>query len=556
MKLRRRAFPVLSVCLFGVMMCPANLPAQAVVLTTRSATDLAEDVETLIKSAELENEQIGQMVLGGLNQLKIGAILKGLDRGRGLGVAISLPKNFPDGGPPTAVLALPVSDLGVFLESLKDLGLTVDDQAGAPGFSHKVVGPNGNPTLFVLQSKGYALCSPIPVGAENLRAIDPSSWRPKGRPERALSLVVRLAELPEQVKKRLLDSVEAQAANDRKRRPEETEAAFRGRMAGQELVYAFFNSIVRQGKEIALELDVDRNASQLTIDATISAMPNTALEKSLRGLNGRRSQFQGLAQESVAAAWGNFSIPNELRDVLMLGFDEQIKASSDRAPKADEKKLFRRTTELARAVFNQPALDFGVAVRQIKGAGASGTRAVLLIGWNVPNGKDFDRHFRDTSVVAKLTDKLKLTYDVAKGADGTSIHQISGSFDENDAELVKRFGKASLFLSARADAILLSFGEDGLPALQGVLAKMSEPPGEASVAPIAAVARLGGTAVLVDPQRAEVRRIISQVYPDQAEKRDRITLDLKGQGDANVLHLAIDLQALGLLRQIMPLMQK
>ena len=105
----------------------------------------------------------------------------------------------------------------------------------------------------------------------------------------------------------------------------------------------------------------------------------------------------------------------------------------------------------------------------------------------VPNGKAIDQNVRDASVVDRTTDKVKITYDVAKGAGGVSIHQFSGPFDEKDAGMVKRFGNASLFFAARDDAILLTFGEDGLPALQNVLAKMSEGSVPGSAVPIAAV---------------------------------------------------------------------
>lgn len=552
----RRRFAVVMLGLVGALLSPAAAFAQALVVTTRSPNDLADAVETLIKSAALEDEPIGQTILGAVNRVKMGAILKGLDRSRGFSMAVSFPKNFPDGGPPTAVLAVPVSDFGALLESVKELGLAVDDQPGVPGFSHKVVGPNGQPTLFVLQSKEYALCTPIPAQAETLRGIDPTAWWPKGRTEKALRLVIRLAEMPEPIKQQFLDNMKAQNARERERRPGEIEGNYRGRVAGIDLAQKLFELVVQQGKEIGLEIDVDKKASQLTLEAALSALPNSSMETTLRTLNGRRSQFHALGQASVAAEWGCFSIPAEFKDVLLVGFNQQVSASAEKAPSADEKKLFKRTIELFTAVLNQPVLDAGVALRQIKAAGDGNFQSVLLIGWKVPSGKDFDDHLRSTSVVAKPTDKLKLTFDVSKGPRGEPIHQLSGKFQDNDADLVKRFGNASLYMTARDDAILLSFGESGLQVLQDALAKLSAPSAPASAAPMTAIAHLADLAVVADGQNDAVKRIISQVYPGQSAKRDRIAIDVKGDGEATVLHIAVDLPAIGFARQIAPLLQK
>jgi hypothetical protein len=556
MKTRRHGFQILAICLFGLVMRPAKLPAQAFVVTTPSATELADEIETVIKSAALDHEPAGQTVLAVLKQLKLGAILTGLDRARGLSLAISFPKDSPQGGTPTAVLAVPVSNLGQLMDSLKALGLAVDDQPGVPGFSHKVVGPNGNPTTFVLESKGYALCTPIPVPVETLQAIDPASWRPKGRPDQALRVLIRPSEVPEPVKQQFLENMGVRNAKDRERRPGEPKAAYRSRMNGLDLAERFFKVLVREGKEIALELDVNKKTSRLTLEAAVSALPNTSMATTLRAMDGRRSRFQSLPQDSVAAAWGNFGMPNELRDMCLLEIDNQWKALLDKAPNADEKKALRRTAELLRAFLNQPALDLGAAIRHIKKPGGGDAHAVLLIGLKVPNGREFDQHLRDLAVVTKPLDKVKVTYDIAKGPGGAAIHKLSGIFDENDARVVKRFGKPSVFLAARDDAILVAFGEDGLQALEDALAKLSEPSAPVSVAPMAAVARLASMVNFIDPQNPQVGQIVAQVYPARSEKRDRMSIDLKERGEATVLHLAIDLPAIGLLRQVVPLMPR
>src|SRR5262249_47441677 len=177
-----------------------------------------------------------QSALDALNQFKSGEMIKGLDRARGFGLAVTLPRDFPQGGPPSIVAAVPVSDLGQFLDSLKGLGLAVDDQPGVAGFSHKVTAPDGNTNVFVLESRGYALFSLVPDGADRLKALDPSSWSPKGRADSTLAARVRLSEIPDALKEQFLTQMEAQANQKNEGKPGEKEEEYKARLAGQEYV--------------------------------------------------------------------------------------------------------------------------------------------------------------------------------------------------------------------------------------------------------------------------------------------------------------------------------
>ena len=207
MTVRKRRFHVLLIGVFGLLGSVGPASGQTVLVTAKPVTELSNDLESLIKSVAPEENTVAQAVLNALSQLKSGAMLKGLDRSRGFGLAITLPK---EGGPPSVVAAVPVTDLKQLLGSLNDLGFAVNDQPGVPGFSHKVTAPNGNPSVFVLQSKGYALFSLVPAGVNQLKARDPASWKPKGRPETALSIKVQLSEIPDAIKDQFLKAIRSQ----------------------------------------------------------------------------------------------------------------------------------------------------------------------------------------------------------------------------------------------------------------------------------------------------------------------------------------------------------
>src|SRR4029078_5355671 len=108
-------------------------------------------------------------------QFKEGELIKGLDKTRLLGIAATLPER--EGAPPSAVAAIPVTDFGQFLDSLKVFGVKVDDKSGVPGFSHKVSTPDGSQSVFALHSGHYAFFSLLPTGADQIRALDPATWK-------------------------------------------------------------------------------------------------------------------------------------------------------------------------------------------------------------------------------------------------------------------------------------------------------------------------------------------------------------------------------------------
>ena len=77
---------------------------------------------------------------------------------------------------PSGTLFLPVTSRDDFLEGIKGLGLAVDDQAGAEGFSHKIAPPNGNgQSAYLLANppKGYAVLTLVPSAPRSSRRSSP-----------------------------------------------------------------------------------------------------------------------------------------------------------------------------------------------------------------------------------------------------------------------------------------------------------------------------------------------------------------------------------------------
>ncbi len=463
------------------------------------------------------------------------------------------PRISPKGGsPPSVVAAVPVTDLGEFLDSLKGLGLAVDDQPGVPGFSHKVTAPNGNPTLFVLKSKGYALFSLVPDGADRLKVLDPTSWKPKGRRETTISVKVRLSELPDALKDQFLNQLQANMDQKRDREPGEADAQYQGRLAGQQVGVAAMKSLVRDGDEIELDLDLDRKTSALALELGVGAQPNTAMAKTLRALHGRRSRFQALSKDAAMSAWATTPVVKEFRDMIARTLERTMKDNLEKAKTGDEKKFETRLGELLKSVLAAPDVDLGLAIQGPSAAKKDNSHLVMLGGITVKNAREFERLLRDAVALGKLGENVKMTFDVAKAADGTPIHQMSGPIDEKDAGLAKRFGKASLFVAFRDDAILTSFGETGLEPLRQAIARFSDQKADGPADPIAVEMHVANVGDFADKEKdtEAFRKAVSEVFPGAGPKHDRLALELKGQGDGIRLRLAIDVPALKLMGMI------
>jgi hypothetical protein len=545
MIVRRLRFHVVLASALGLLGSIATAQGQTLVVTAKSVTELVDDLEFVIKTVAPEGDPKTQQMLDALNQFKSGALIKGLDQGRGFGLTVSLPKDFPQGGPPTVVAAVPVTDLSQFLDSLRGLGLNVDDKPGVAGFSHSVTLPDGNTTVFVVESRKYAMVSLVPDDVERIKAMDPASWKPKGRDEADLSVMVRLSEIPDALKDQVLDQVEAQANQQNERKPGESDAEYQGRMAGQKLVLEAFRSLARDGDAISLGLDLNRKTQEIALELAMSGRPDTPMAKTLRAFKGRRSRFQGLSKNAAMAGWASIPVAKELRDMISEGIETAHKAGLSKVDSEEEKKLYTRLGELVKTSLNAPELDLGMAVEATSTKDPVAPRFVLRGGMTVEKGRDFEGLFRDAAKTVKPGENVKVNFDVAKAADGTAIHQITGPSDpKKDADVAKRFGKASLYLAFREDAILFSFGEDALAPLQKTLEGFLRPVAPELDEPVAVLMHFANVGVLADKDPEKIRRAAAEVFKGANAGRDRIHLGLKGEGDEVRIRLAIDVPVL------------
>ena len=405
-----------------------------------------------------------QASLDALRRLKDGELIKGLDKTRPLGIAASLPEK--QGDAPSVVAALPVTDFAQLLESLTGLGMKVEENPGNPGFSHKVSTPDGDRTVFALSAKRYAFFSLIPAGADQIRALDPASWKAKAGAGSVLGMTVRISKIPGRHEGSVHQRAGGLAGPAERSAGDEPEAEYKSRMVTTRLGKTAIASLVREGETLELDLNLDRGRDEISLNLDVSARPGTAMAESLL--------LQQAAEPVCLAGFG--IAPGGVGE---LAGSQGVPGRPGRAPRAGPQGRRGEGEDRGGEEPDRPPLRAPQAEHHRGGDGhgmghpgshktPSGQVLFGLIGGiKVGDGKQLERLVRDA--IAKqppAEEDLKVTFDAAKGDDGTPIHQLAIPESKLDAEMVKKIGKSPIFVAFAGNAVVVSMGEGGLKAIQ------------------------------------------------------------------------------------------
>ncbi len=547
---RRMARISTAIVLVGLILSGSvrESPAQTVVVSIKSFGELLGDLESLAKAAAPDPDMAAP-ILQALSQLNGPDSLKGLDRSRPLGVRATLP-NGPD-QPLSLVVAVPITNLDSFLQSVAAFGLMVDDKPGIPGFSHKIDLPNGTTSLYVVGTKDYAYLSMFPVGADKLRDMPPSAWLPKRAGLGDLSLTVQLDQLPPEFRQNLINQMEQSAGQDRARRPEETESEYRARMAGMDLALNGFKRLILDGSELALDLNIDRKANEVSVEFALGAQDGTPLAQTMQRFANRKSRFQGLAQNAPMAVWMSLPIVDELRKPMSEAFENARRDAAEKLETPEDREIVQSLGEAIRPTLTADSIDFGLAFQGPFPTSGGKPSIVGVLGLQLVNGKTLDRVLREAVKKSPPKDGAEFTLDFAKAADGTPIHRLTGPINKDDN--LEAFGaKPAAFFALRDDVALVTFGENGQNVLETSLASVGQAsrPTDPPVAAMIQASRLPDLPnTNPDAAKAAVDAA-AKVFAGPDAKHDRFRLSLRGDGNALRLRMSMDVPVLRFLATV------
>ena len=528
---------IVSLLIVGTIVVARPARAQLMTITVRTGDELLAQLRAVAKLAGVE---AARPVLDALDGLDKGGTLKWLDRTKPVTATGDMD---PNTGQPVVNLFLPITSRDDLLDAIKGFGFMVDDRPGVDGFSHKVVAPAGNGQAVYLLADppaGYAVFTSMPKEAVAMRAIKPAELIP-GRPGSVL-VGLRLDRLPDPMKQAFLDGMKQRNEADRQRKAGETDGVYKGRMAGLSLADDGFRSLLRDGRELSLDADVDTERGRLALTLAVDAKPGTAMAENLGAFSRLRSRFRRLAGDDAVTLRGALPIPEVFRTMIRTIIDDS-RAEAEKAATPEDSRMIALTVEALKPTLTGEVFDACMimdAPAKGENGGKRGTN-VVLFGVGVKGSKKIEATFREAIAKSKAEERKKVAFDLDHSALGTSIHRV-----ELDPENLKveDFGEPLMFLALPEGAAFGAVGGNGLPVLKGVLASL-EPPAAGDGPQVemdVAVARFAR--LKLGENEASFREAGREVFKGLDSTKDHIRLALNGTPNQLLLRLDADLPVL------------
>ncbi len=415
--------------------------------------------------------------------------LKGIDAKRPIGL---YGKVTADLAKLNGVLLLPVSDEKDFLTTLDNLNFKAEKDATGLYTIKQNVLPTDVYFRFANQYAYLSLGNAEAVDANRL--VHPRDLFLREMTG-VLSVSLLLENVPEADRDKLRQKLDQKLADMlAKQVGGESKAQEAFRFALVREVQKQLTAAIKDGKELSIDLDVNRQTEQLTVDLKLTARSDTDLAKTIAGISAAKSQFGGLLHRDAAMnVLVNVQLPEKLREALNRVIEEGGKKAIEET-REDAKK--GQVTRLLKALM--PSLQGGELDAAISLRGPSIEKTYTLVaGVKLREVGELTKTLFALLKELPATEQKLLKLNADK--EGTvAIHrlEINKSFDPATKAA---FGDNPLYFAFREDAIFVALGDDGLAALKG---RCGAGRGGAAVA-IRDVARPHGAGVRQNGRRQE-----------------------------------------------------
>lgn len=517
--------------LLGLLAWPAA-PATAqekarteptLVVRVRSIDGLLADVKYLSELVGRPDD--AKKIEAGLKQaLPTG--FQGIDPKRPLGVYATLD---PDGNlqETTAVVLIPISDEKAFtglVEKLSGQSVKSEDDGiqslSLPNLPFPVYFRFANKYAYATIREKDALAPARMLAPEKLL---PPDHLP------ALSASFRIDHIPDALKQIVLGQAELRLADVEEEKPAgETPAQHALKVQTAKAASQRIATVIKEGSELGIKLDVDRQAKVLSAELSLSGKPGSSLATEMATVGKGQSLFAGLAQPDSAVTFGLHALlPEHLRKnlgpVIDEGFTNALAKEKDAAKRALAKKLLDAIAPTLKSG------DIDVAAN-LRGPAAD-QHYTLVAAIKVKDGANIETAFKDVLKDLPEADKQKIKLD-AETIDGVKVHRLDIQKDLDD-EGRKLFGENPLYLAMRPNAVFLTGGVDALGALRTALATSPK-----SAPPMEVVAHFARLVPAMTKTKGDPKAAAKQAFTGGGT--DQLHVSVNG-GDA--IRLRLELQA-------------
>lgn len=515
----------------AVLLSPRPVRAQEGVLAVKSIDALKADIRyvlTLVEQKELADQLDAVITLS-----TQGKGLQGVDSQRPLGIYGGVSKDQE----PQGFVFVPISDERAFLKLLEQMKCKVGEASMDEDRIRSLELPSEQElALRCVNQYAYVASKP---GLLKGKLPAPAALIPASHKDSLIAGNVRFDALSKEFKQLFIQGMEAGMEKDKERRANESETEYQGRLVGMKLAKEMFVSILEEGRELTLGLDINQQRNKLGLDLALAARPGTKMATSFRDLQKSPSMFGRLGRNPVMGAVARLPVNESMQALISKAVDDMI-AELPKKEK-DPKKRAEAETVVRWLEPTLKADTFDVAF-VVNDPGKDG-KLVLVGAMKVKDGKKFDKMFRDMLKEKPADEKERVELDHAR-AEGVAIHRITPSKEDRDPD--SPFGDPTVFLASREDAILMTVGANGLSAMKDVLADLDKAP-PANLAPVQAEFALARLAQLGkgDIFKKRDAENFAKVFSGADKDKDKIRLTLTG-GDSLRLLLEMDAQILKL----------
>jgi hypothetical protein len=337
------------------------------------------------------------------------------------------------------------------------------------------------------------------------------------------SLIVNVDAIPPEFKDLFLAEFDLGLAEAKKRDVPriETELQRKIRLATIDEMATAIKTMIYQGGETSLRLDLDRKAGDIALTVNVEGKAGSPMAAAFRDLGQTTSVTAGLLRGDAAmSGMLNFRLPERLREIFGTILDEGERQALANAGDQNERAAASMAFEAIMPTFKAAELDWSFS---LLGPDSDGLYT-LVGGFKVQDGARLERLFRER---ASKDPTAKVRLDIEK-AGAIGIHRAVLKLDDDSRRV---FGDNPLYyLAFRDDVILIAAGARGLGAIREAL---TAAPATGKVLDLQfAVSRLAPLAK--DRVAQEIAR---SVFGDDRDA-DRLRLTLEG-GNALTLRLSM-----------------
>lgn len=513
-----RIRPVVALALFGLVLFPAaarpddakNAEAPTFIVRLRSLDGLLADLKYLaaLGGQEEQVKQVEAMLKGRAGEKG----LEGFDTKRPIGL---YGYAGPNGQDSTAVGLIPVKDEKAVLDLLERLNLKAEKGEGGL----YTVTPENSPVPFYFRFVNkYAY-----VTARDEAAIAPGKLL---KPEQVfgdghhglLSATFRIDRIPDGLKEIAAGQAGLRLAELRERQAEKeskVQKAFTGQVYKE--TNAQLKTLLNDGRELNLKLNVDRKSGDLTAEFSLDAKPGSKLAEGFAAMGEATSLFGGLAGKNSAVSFVlHYALTERLQKALGPVVDDAIRDAVKQESDPTKKALTEKMLKVLAPTLKAGEIDAAVELR-----GPSPKKLYTAVaGIKLRNGEQVEQAVKDLIRDLPEEQRAVIKLNAAK-ADGVSIHKVEvGNLLDDEARAL--FGDGPAYFAVRSDALLVAMGEHAQGALKTAL---SAPPQKSPVVKVElSMARL---AALQARDNKDAPEIAKKVFGDNKDA-DKVIVVVEG----------------------------